>query len=209
MAAAIVGAIVAITLAILTLAFGPEVLPGVVAGIAAAVGGICAMALKMASTATGGGTSIKTQVLHLQEKLLANRELALASNDLIQIAYLQHWALLKALGAPIESQHLTWPVDLTNRTAAQGRRAYELTLWQTLSPTVWYVAGYRHRGGEKYAYHYTGHASCSAEDWLFVQKGQDYKSWMTPASRGCSKNRPMDPTAIRPVRSACRWKTSS
>jgi hypothetical protein len=142
--------------------------------LAPIVGGILAlesMAFRLAAGAVGG-TSIKTQVLHLQEQLLANRERALASNDLVQIAYLKHWGLLKALGEPIESLDLTWPVDLTNRAAAQGQRGYELTLWQTLSPIVWFVAGYRHRGGEKYAYHYTGHLSCSAEDWLFVQKGE-------------------------------------
>lgn len=61
----------------------------------------------MGATAAGGGPSLKTQVLHVQEQLLANRERALASNDQVQIANLQHWGLLRALGEPIESPRLT------------------------------------------------------------------------------------------------------
>jgi hypothetical protein len=144
----------------------------VVAGVAALISSAFTAAALGVSNAPG--VSIQAQLVHLQEQLVANREQALASNDVVQIAYLQHWGLLKALGEPIQSLQLTWPVDLTDRMAALGRRGYELTLWQTLSPTVWFIAGYRNRGGETYAYHYTGSPLCTAEDWLFVQHG-DYK----------------------------------
>jgi hypothetical protein len=154
----------AITVLLATTAANPGVAPAVIAACAVLI----SSALRIAALAAGGSNSIKVQVLHLQEKLLTNRTYALATNDQLLNVYLQHWGLLKALGEPIQTLAVTWPVGLTDRIVTQGRRGYELTLWQTLSPTKWYVTGYYDRGGEKYAYQYQS-STCTDANWLFVQ----------------------------------------
>lgn len=117
-------------------------------GIASAVAGALSTAFSAGLAGVpGGGSSpdIQTQVAQLQDQLLEIRQQALRGNDLAQAAYLAHWPLLQALGAPIESLQVTWPLGQADSLAAYGRRGYELTLWRTLAPVAWSV-GYQGAG---------------------------------------------------------------
>jgi hypothetical protein len=82
---------------------------------------------------------VQVQVAQLQAQLLQTREDALRGNDLAQAAFLAHWPLLHALGQPIATLQVTWPLGQADLLAAGARRGYELTLWQLLAPVIWSV----------------------------------------------------------------------
>jgi hypothetical protein len=179
------------------LALGAEALAAIVSGLAAfaestLVGPIIAAAISLASSifamgayGAGDGTgTIKAQASQLKEQLNAAFQSALQSTDLIEIAYLQHWALLQKLGEPIADLAVSWPVGLTDKMVAQGTRGYEVKVWKTLTPAGhWFVDGHWSKPDEQYAYHYTNDSLCSSGDWLFLQYG---RVW--PGSDPSSKN---------------------
>jgi FG-GAP-like repeat len=139
---------------------------------------LTATAFAMGATATGSDT-LAVQVLHLETQLLHSHSQALSNNAAIQTAYLQHWPLLQKLGEPIENLTLEWPAGFAERLARQGRRGYELWLWQTLTPAAgWYVDGHYDKPDEKYTYHYTNAKHCPDGDWLFMQ----HDTWTDPPS---------------------------
>jgi hypothetical protein len=68
--------------------------------------------------------------------------LASEANDHLLEVFLQHWGFLRQLGERMTSLQLVWPPTLTSKMVAQGRRGYELGVWQTLSQSTWMVIGY-------------------------------------------------------------------
>ena len=140
--AAIVGAIVAVVAGVIIVATGGTTAPIVIPAIAA-VTALFALSLRLGSTYAGnGGKALELEVRHVRETLLNNWMRAPKANDDLLEAFLQHWGFLRQLGEKITALQLVWPPTLTDKMVVQGRRAYELGVWRTLSQCIWWVVGY-------------------------------------------------------------------
>ena len=81
--------------------------------------------------------SILSTVIGLQEKLNTHFQNAVLANGCLADYYLKDLKLLESLGLPIAQGRYNWDATLDGKLLAAGRPAYELTLWQTLTPVVW------------------------------------------------------------------------
>ena len=141
--AAIVGAIVAVVAGVIIVATGGTAAPIAIPAIAA-ITALISLSLRVGSTYAGNGGSkaLELEVRHVRETLLDNWMRApKANNDLLEV-FLQHWGFLRQLGEKITALQLVWPPTLTDKMVVQGRRAYELSVWRTLSQCTWWVVGY-------------------------------------------------------------------
>jgi len=170
--AAIVGAIVAVVTVIAVGASEGTLAPVAIPAIAA-VTALISLSLRIGSSYAGnGGKALELEVRHVRETLLDNWMRAPLANDHLLEVFLQHWGFLRQLGEKITALQLVWPPSLTSTMVAQGRRAYELSVWKTLSQSTWMVIGYnwpkeRNAGVPKYGFWYEDNVHQAK--WLLIQ----------------------------------------
>jgi hypothetical protein len=169
--AAIAGAIVAVVMGAAIVVTGSAAAPIAIPAIAAATA-LIALSLRIGSTYAGNGGSkaLELEVRHVQEKLLDNWMRAPLANDHLLEVFLQHWGFLRQLGEKITAVQMQWRPTLTDQMVVQGRREYELGVWQTLSQSIWWVVGYRREWASKYGRWVDG-------KWLLIttyRYGSDY-----------------------------------
>jgi hypothetical protein len=105
----------------------------------ALIPGLLSVAFQAAAQFSGGGGSITAEVAELEGKLNTQFTNAVTANGCFQATVAQNWSLLQALGRPIAEGTLVWDDTLTGQLLVAARPAYELSLWQILTPAVWQV----------------------------------------------------------------------
>jgi hypothetical protein len=139
------------------------------------------MSLRVGSSYAGnGGNTLELEVRHVREKLLDNWMRAPLANDHLLEVFLQHWGFLRQLGEKITSLQIKWPPTLTHDMVVDGRRAYELGIYKTLSRSTWWVVGYdwpeeRNAGVPKYALWYDD--KVHKAKWLLIQSWVRLRSY--------------------------------
>ncbi|MGH2810954.1 MAG: hypothetical protein ACRDIA_08750, partial [Actinomycetota bacterium] len=81
--------------------------------------------------------NILATVVALQDKLNTHFQNAVLANGCLATYYLQDWTLLESIGLPIAQGKYKWDQTLDGKLLAAARPAYELGLWQALTPVAW------------------------------------------------------------------------
>jgi hypothetical protein len=108
-----------------------------------AIAGLFSTAFSAAASFSGQSQNqpnILAKVVDLQDKLNTHFQNAVLANGCLAKYYLKDWALLESIGLPIAQGKYHWDETLDGKMLAVGRQAYELELWQALTPVAWEFA---------------------------------------------------------------------
>jgi hypothetical protein len=169
--AAIVGAIVAASYAVAVVLSGGTLAPAAIPVIAA-ITALVALSLRLGSTYAGNGGSkaLELEVRQVRQTLLDNWMSAPLANDHLLEVFLQHWGFLRLLGEKMTALQQLWQPTLTDQMVAQGRREYEIGVWQTLTPSIWWVVGYLQGFHQDWNPKY---GLLVADRWLLISTGRE------------------------------------
>jgi hypothetical protein len=106
------------------------------------IAGIFSTAFSAAASFSGENQNqpnINSTVVGLQDQLNTHFQNAVLANGCLADYYLQDLTLLESLGLPIAQGRYNWDATLDGKLLAAGRPAYELELWQALTPVVWEI----------------------------------------------------------------------